>query len=373
MRLVVFISLLLGSSTAFSPINPAAPSKPWCSEISSLSAVTGGSDHGPSTQTRRNVIERVAGAVLTTAAGGLTTDPAPAIAAVGSLSEFSDSNAMLSGITVNVVDKSQEDLMLNFLQDAFDFQILRKKKEGSVTDTWLGFGPEQLSVPADFRMGVSPFAQYGGHATIHVRYDSSSTDVLYQKGQNAPGDNIAYLQLGVPQYRISQMVSDGGEVLDAYGFVNVVSPCGLPMRGIVGIWPDPIMLVAINTADIQQSRAFYEGLGFSEQQYPYSRPGNGTGNFEPMQPPKSVFLAPSKNSMGVLLIPTKKKKATLTPNKVFRSLNLVYTPSEGSEDSGASMQVEDPQNVAISFQSVDRYAKEQASTGGAVQKVDRTS
>ena len=60
-------------------------------------------------------------------------------------------------------------------------------------------------------------------------------------------------------------------------------------------------------------------------------------------------------------------------NKVFRSLNLVYTPSEGSEDSGASMQVEDPQNVAISFQSVDRYAKEQASTGGAVQKVDRTS
>lgn len=53
--------------------------------------------------------------------------------------------------------------------------------------------------------------------------------------------------------------------MDAYGLVNVVSPCGLPMRGIVGISPDPIMLLAINCKNVKESAAFYEKLGFSEQ------------------------------------------------------------------------------------------------------------
>ena len=61
------------------------------------------------------------------------------------------------------------------------------------------------------------------------------------------------------------MVAAGGNILDAYGLVNVVSPSGLPMRGIVGISPDPIMLVAINCANVKESAAFYETLGFTEQ------------------------------------------------------------------------------------------------------------
>lgn len=71
--------------------------------------------------------------------------------------------------------------------------------------------------------------------------------------------------VGVPGYRISQMVAAGGNILDAYGLVNVVSPCGLPMRGIVGISPDPIMLVAVNCENVKESTAFYERLGFVEQ------------------------------------------------------------------------------------------------------------
>lgn len=35
---------------------------------------------------------------------------------------------------------------------------------------------------------------YGGHASIHVRYDSRSTALLYRQGENAPGDNVAFLQ-----------------------------------------------------------------------------------------------------------------------------------------------------------------------------------
>lgn len=129
----------------------------------------------------------------------------------------------------------------------------------------MGYGPEQLSIPSDFTIPVSSFAKYGGHAAIHIRYEAEATSVYYRRGEDAPGNNIAFLQVGVPAYRISQMVANGGNVLDAFGIVNVVSPCGLPMRGIIGISPDPIMFVAINCADVQQSRAFYEQLGFVEQ------------------------------------------------------------------------------------------------------------
>jgi hypothetical protein len=89
--------------------------------------------------------------------------------------------------------------------------------------------------------------------------------VSYRAGADMPGDHIAYLQVGVPTYRISQMVKNGANVLDAYGYVNVVSPCGLPMRGIVGIAPDPMMFIALNCQDIATSKAFYTQLGFVEQ------------------------------------------------------------------------------------------------------------
>lgn len=59
---------------------------------------------------------------------------------------------------------------------------------------WLGFGPEQLSIPSDFQIPVSSFGQYGGHASICVRYDNQARAPLYRIGDAAPGDNIAYLQ-----------------------------------------------------------------------------------------------------------------------------------------------------------------------------------
>lgn len=56
-------------------------------------------------------------------------------AAVGTLPEFSDANVILQGVTINVADQSQQDSMISFLKDAFDFQILRQRKAGSTTDT----------------------------------------------------------------------------------------------------------------------------------------------------------------------------------------------------------------------------------------------
>jgi len=157
--------------------------------------------------------------------------------------------------------------------------------------------------------------------------------------------------VGVPTYRVSQMIKQGGSVLDAYGFVNVISPSGLPMRGIVGIWPDPLMFCAINCVDVEKSKTFYKQLGFVEQEYPYCRLGKGTGDFEPPQPKNSVYLSQSKNSMGVLLIPSKKK--TVSPNPAIGSLDIVYKPSEdetGEGKEGEEVSLQDLSGINIVFE-----------------------
>ena len=61
------------------------------------------------------------------------------------------------------------------------------------------------------------------------------------------------------------MVKNGGNVIDAYGWVNVVSPAGLPVRSIIGISPDPIMFLAVNCADVALSEEFYTKLGLVRQ------------------------------------------------------------------------------------------------------------
>ena len=82
---------------------------------------------------RRRLIQSIASTCA--AVAGLEFFPAATDAAVGSLPEFSDTNAIVQGITVNVADKSQEEAMINFLVNGFDFKVLRKRIVDSVEDT----------------------------------------------------------------------------------------------------------------------------------------------------------------------------------------------------------------------------------------------
>lgn len=289
-------------------------------------------------------------------------------AAVGTLPEFSDKNAVIQGVTVNVADNTQFYNMVDFLREGFGFKVLRQSVTGSVSSVWLGFGPEQMSVPSDFVIPVSSFGTYGGHASIEVRFDAKATETFYD-GVKVEGTNIAYLQVGVPGYRISQMMKYGGNVKDAFGLVNVISPAGIPFRSIVGISPDPIMFIAIYTSNIAESCAFYESLGITKQQYPYARLGSGTGQFEPPQPKGSVYLSTSPNSMGILLLPTEKKKTKLTPNPAFNALRVVYNPSDQSDTQNAqNLQVTDPSSMNISFVPYSRFEAEERIGSEAAQK-----
>uniref|UniRef100_A0A7S4REZ5 VOC domain-containing protein n=1 Tax=Ditylum brightwellii TaxID=49249 RepID=A0A7S4REZ5_9STRA len=365
MKVILYLSLLT-NCLAFTTLSRVVPHQ-QTSTTTTLFQTSSNDLPSDVTTTRRTLLQNTLTTTATAAAAAAVAFlPNQAEAAVGTLPEYATSNAILQGITVDVADKSQQDEMIAFLSNSFDFKILRRRVTGSVTDTWMGFGPEQLSIPSDFEIPVSSFAKYGGHASIHIRYDSKSLSPLYKRGEDAPGDNIAYLQVGVPTYRISAMVKNGGNVLDAYGIVNVVSPSGLPMRGIVGIMPDPIMFVAINCKNVKESKAFYEQLGFMEQEYPYARPSKGTGQFEPPQPPKSIYMAPSPSCMGVLLLPSTKKR--ISQNPVVKSLNLVYTPSEsqsggsGGSGEGDIMTLKDPSGVVTGFIPVDMFEQVEKTT-----------
>jgi hypothetical protein len=347
-------------------------------------------------ESRRSAISNTAKSLLAsimtmnTAAALSISNIQNANAAVGTLPEYSDSNAVLQGITIDVADKSQQKDMIAFLQDGFKMQLLRQRQVGSVTDTWMGFGPEQMSIPGEWEPAVSSWASYGGHASVHIRYDGQTVEPYYTKGNGngndsdndsgapAPGNsnsnsNIAYLQLGVPEYRVSQMVKNGGNVYNGYGIVEVISPSGLPVRGIVGIRPDPMMLIALNCKSVKESKEFYQQLGFVEQEYPYCRPNRGKGQFEPEQPKKSVYLAPSKNSMGVLLLQAEKKGKRMNANPAVRSLNIVFQPSEGTvvdvdvdadadADVGEQLKVIDPSAVPIAFESIELFEKRERTT-----------
>lgn len=310
------------------------------------------------TGSRRSLFKKTAQSLLSIVVPSTVSTmslPSSVQAEVGTLPDFADTNFILQGMTVNVADLSQFDDMVSFLESGLFFKVLKEKDSGDIKEAWLGFGPEEMKIPKDFTPGVSSFNMYGGHASLHIRYDSKVTEPFYNGKGEAPGNNIAYFQVGVPNYRISQMVASKGNILDAYGFVNVVSPSGLPMRAIVGIRPDPIMFVAINTKDVEQSRAFYEQFGMVKQPYPYARPANGTGQFEPPQPPGSIYLAQTPYSMGVLLLPVK-KKVSVVPNKVARSLNIVYNPtsSPDPEETFASI---DPSQVGVALTPMDKFLK----------------
>ena len=87
------------------------------------------------------------------------------------------------------------------------------------------------------------------------------------------------------------------------------------------------------------------------------------GQFEPPQPKNSIYMAPSRNAMGVLLLQTDRKKKTVKPNPAFRSMNIVYTPSADTDtDASDLLKVVDPSGAGISFQPYGLFEKVELST-----------
>ncbi len=94
----------------------------------------------------------------------------------------------------------------------------------------------------------------------------------------------------------------GLKVEYAYGWIDLVSPSGVPYEVVVGIARDPLMLIALQTKNLTQSLEFYENvLGMKPLPFPLARQNNS--EYESRQPPGSVVLGYGPNSLVLLLVP----------------------------------------------------------------------
>ncbi|CAM9711483.1 unnamed protein product [Choristocarpus tenellus] len=249
--------------------------------------------------------------------------------AIGDLFETQNQTRFAQHVVVNVPDM---DRALDFYVKGLGMQILRTRVVERTNTTFVGFGPEALSVPPDFRPGVSTFNSYGGHFSIELNAlkktgnaeDIEADDVFYDAGTG-----VQYIQIAVDNYRISKVVANGGTVLSGFGYLEVVAPGGLRLNILSGERRDPPMFVAVKVRDMKKAIKWYtEVLGMSQLAYPLARVKDSP--YEPEQPKNSVFMAFDGDSTGMLLIPAGRNEA-INVGSVYSKLAIL---ADGVEQIG---------------------------------------
>ena len=325
-------------------------------------------------QDRRDfLLDSTAGSAAATIAVAFAAAAAPAPSiAVGTLPE----TAPLEKVAVQgIVRVSTTASVLDFLTKGLGMTVLRREKykvnDKTAITTTVAFGPEQLSIPTDFVPGISSFAGYGGHFKLQlVEIEDEKGDGMMRFYE--PGNGLAYIQLGVPSYRISKILEYGGEITSSYGFTEVTAPGGLPLRIILGSSVrDPFMFQALYATDLKASEKFYtEKLGMKRCKYPRARPVEQS-SFEPAQPKGSVYLSFSDDSFGVLLLPRAKEDAKKGPVRAGDVYGGVVVAMESSDLKDAPALV-DPDGFGVSFIDATSLGVQEGATTAQVVPV-RTS
>ena len=87
-----------------------------------------------------------------------------------------------------------------------------------------------------------------------------------------------------------------------------------------------------------------------------------------------MYIGPSPNCIGILLLQNKNRRKPIVPNLTLRSLNVVYAPAEGGSSSGGggggsnddagikTPRLLDLSSVPISFMSQDYLERQIKST-----------
>ncbi|CAM9622184.1 unnamed protein product [Discosporangium mesarthrocarpum] len=273
--------------------------------------------------------------------GGATLMTSPSsVPAIGDLFEFKDQPRFLQHVVVNVPDM---DKALDFYVRGLGMQVLRTRADDLTNTTFVGYGPEILKVPPDFRPGVSSFKSYGGHFSFELSAykrppanEVSSGDVVESDDIFFdPGSGVQFIQIAVEEYRISKLVASGGTVLSGYGYLEVLAPGGLKFNLLSGERRDPPMFVGVKVKDLQRSVKWYtQVLGMKEFPYPLAREKDSP--YEPVQPKGSVFMAYDAESPGMLLIPSKRGEAINVGSVYSKLAVLAEGVEELGQDIGAS-------------------------------------
>ncbi len=234
----------------------------------------------------------VAGVVSLSREGAL---PAQAI---GNLYEFQEQSCLIQDVSFNVPGSVKDAQMFKAL---FQDTCLPLKEAETVTT--IGFGPDSLQVPKDFRFGVTDLTAYGGHTTVTLR--SLKPDIDGNIEIVDPGNGLQYIKVGAEQLRISKGIQAGAEVEGAYGWIDAKSPGGIPLEIVVGITRDPFMFACLRVSNLKESVAFFTNvLGMQQGPMPLARqPGS---QYEPPQAKGDIFMNYGGDTYGLLLTPAKK-------------------------------------------------------------------
>jgi hypothetical protein len=129
--ILVSLVVLLGIAQVAVGFSVLSNPKSSASSLHAISSTADDNDDEVPITSRRSILtSAVSGAILLS---GIFPEPAHAV--VGTLPELADTNAIVQGVTIDVVDKAQQDNMIKFLVNGFDFQVLRKRIKDSVEET----------------------------------------------------------------------------------------------------------------------------------------------------------------------------------------------------------------------------------------------
>jgi len=146
----------------------------------------------------------------------------------------------LQGLSVNVPDMSAA---VSFWKGGMGAIVLDTRLVDGVNVTRVGYGSQSLD------------AEDGAKFALEL-VEAPGSEMAEANGA------VEYIQLALPVFRISQAIRFGGEIISAYGWTELVSPGGLPLRVHIDEGRrDPFEFVALRTTSMEQATNYFKRLG----------------------------------------------------------------------------------------------------------------
>jgi len=207
-----------------------------------------------------------------------------------------------SALTFSVRDVEKE---IDFWTKACGMRLTSDVGSGTTRVATLAYGQTSL------------YVDDGGKAAIVIK-QSERFASGESEGEIDGGNVLSYLQITVPfGLRVSQIYESGGDLLYGFGYFDMRSPGGIPVRGQVATRRDPLEVVALNVKNVREAeKALVAAFG-----YVASKPLDAN-KYAPKSPPGSrllAFTSPSK-TLGILLQPSREK---LRRGDVFDGVDVV--------------------------------------------------
>ena len=198
---------------------------------------------------------------------------------------MSGSTNYVGGMVFEVKDVQAE---VDFWTKALGMRVTSDVGDGAKRVATLAYGQTSLN------------ADDGGKAAVEIRQAPEGA-------MGSVGNVLSYVAVTVPfGLRVSQIYESGGELVYGFGFFDMRSPGGIPVRGQVATRRDPLETIALNVRDVRDAeKALVKEFGFAA-----SKPLDANA-YAPKSPPGSrvLYLTSATKTLTVILQPWREREA----------------------------------------------------------------